>query len=144
MILMVCKSNYHMIMTTGKIPEDWKHANVCPVFKKGNKHNAINYRPISLTCILCKIMEHIIASSMMDHLENNNILYDLRHGFRTSRSFCIHKEQNRTQNCSLGNARCYMNFFWLYTINNDCVGCETIFYPLQGVVFNAIVVKLGK
>ena len=75
-----------MIMTTGKIPEDWKHANVCPVFKKGNKHNAINYRPISLTCILCKIMEHIIASSMMDHLENNNILYDLQHGFRTSRS----------------------------------------------------------
>jgi hypothetical protein len=75
-----------MIMTTGKIPEDWKHANVCPLFKKGNKHNAINYRPISLTCILCKIMEHIIASSMMDHLENNNILYDLQHGFRTSRS----------------------------------------------------------
>jgi len=75
-------------LDTGKIPEDWKHANVCSVFKKGNKHNAINSRPtgISLTCILCKIMEHIIASSMMDHPENNNILYDLQHGFRTSRS----------------------------------------------------------
>lgn len=71
---------------TGKIPTDWKHANVCPVFKKGDKHNAINYRPISLTCILCKIMEHIIASNMMHHLENNNILYDLQHGFRSSRS----------------------------------------------------------
>ena len=41
---------------------------------------------LTLTCILCKIMEHIIASSMMDHLENKNILYDLKHGFRTSRS----------------------------------------------------------
>ena len=44
------------------------------------------YRPISLTCILCKIMEHIIASNLMKHLESNNILYDLQHGFRSSRS----------------------------------------------------------
>ena len=38
----------------------------------------------SLTCILCKIMEHIIASNLMKHLESNNILYDLQHGFRSS------------------------------------------------------------
>jgi hypothetical protein len=36
-----------LTLETGKIPYDWKHANVCPVFKKGDKHNAINYRPIS-------------------------------------------------------------------------------------------------
>jgi hypothetical protein len=75
-----------LTLETGKLPYDWKHANVCPVFKKGDKHNAINYRPISLTCILCKIMEHIIASNLMKHLESNNILYDLQHGFRSSRS----------------------------------------------------------
>ena len=34
-----------LTLETGKIPYDWKHANVCPVFKKGDKHNAINYRP---------------------------------------------------------------------------------------------------
>ena len=71
-----------LTLETGKLPYDWKHANVCPVFKKGDKHNAINYRPISLTCI----MEHIIASNLMKHLESNNILYDLQHGFRSSRS----------------------------------------------------------
>jgi hypothetical protein len=60
--------------------------NVCPVFKKGDKHNAINYRPISLICIICKIMEHTIPSNSMKHLESNNILYDLQHGFRSSRS----------------------------------------------------------
>ena len=43
---------FQKTLETGKIPYDWKHANVCPVFKKRDKHNAINYRPISLTCML--------------------------------------------------------------------------------------------
>ena len=59
---------------------------VCPVFKKGDKHDPKNYRPISLTCICCKLWEHIIASSLMKHLEDSNTLYDLQHGFRSSRS----------------------------------------------------------
>jgi len=50
--------------------------------KKGNKFEPINYRPISLTCICCKIMEHIITSHIMCHADNNTILYDLQHGFR--------------------------------------------------------------
>ena len=73
-------------LLSGTIPSDWKHANVCPVFKKGDKHDPKNYRPISLTCICCKLCEHIIASSLMKHLEGSNILYDLQHGFRSSRS----------------------------------------------------------
>ena len=73
-------------LSSGTLPNDWKHANVCPVYKKGEKHDPINYRPISLTCISCKILEHILASSMMTFLEENSILYDLQHGFRSSRS----------------------------------------------------------
>ena len=73
-------------LSTGTIPTDWKHANVCPVFKKGDKHNAINYRPVSLTCILCKLCEHVISSNIMQHLEKHSILYDLQHGFRSARS----------------------------------------------------------
>ena len=57
----------------GVIPSDWSKANVTPLFKKGNKANPRNYRPISLTCITCKILEHIICSSIMDHLEINKI-----------------------------------------------------------------------
>jgi hypothetical protein len=44
----------------GTIPKDWKHANFAPAFKKGERYKAENYRPISLTCICCKLMEHII------------------------------------------------------------------------------------
>ena len=75
---------------TGTIPTDWKHANVCPVFKKGDKHNAINYIPVSLTCILCKLCKHVISSNIMQHLENHSILYDLQNGFRSARSCETH------------------------------------------------------
>ena len=93
-VLKECKNIIAPILTiifqksllSGTIPSDWKHANVCPVFKKGDKHDPKNYRPISLTCICCKLCEHIIASSLMKHLEDSNILYDLQHGFRSSRS----------------------------------------------------------
>jgi hypothetical protein len=66
-------------LETGETPKDWKHANVAPAFKKGEKYKPVNYRPISLTCICCKLMEHIITS-------NHKILYNLQHGFRKARS----------------------------------------------------------
>ena len=73
-------------ISTGKIPSDWTKGSVSPVFKKGSKSDPANYRPISLTCILCKVMEHIIASKLTQHLNQNNVLYDLQHGFRERRS----------------------------------------------------------
>ena len=66
---------------TGKLPPDWCRAQVSPIFKKGDKASAANYRPISLTCVLCKILEHIMASNMVKHLDKHGLLYDLQHGF---------------------------------------------------------------
>ena len=68
------------------VPTEWKTAQVCPLFKKGDKTDPANYRPISLTCILCKTMEHIVASTLTKHFNQNDILYDLQHGFRERRS----------------------------------------------------------
>jgi hypothetical protein len=70
----------------GCIPSNWKHTNVAPAYKKGDKYSAVNYRPISLTCISCKIMEHVITKHILNHLESNSLLYDHQHGFRHSRS----------------------------------------------------------
>ena len=64
-------------LASGEVPADWRTANVAPVFKKGQKYLAENYRPISLTSVCCKIMEHILASNIMSHGENNSILYPL-------------------------------------------------------------------
>ena len=70
----------------GKVPEDWKNANIVPLFKKGDKSKAENYRPVSLTSVTCKLLEHIIHSNIMDHLEKHNILNNIQHGFRQKRS----------------------------------------------------------
>ena len=67
-------------------PSDWKKAIVTRLFKKGDKCDPANYWPISLTCICCKLMEHITASNLTKQLNNHNILYDLQHGFRERRS----------------------------------------------------------
>ena len=68
------------------LPDDWRIANVSPVYKKGQKSLAENYRPIPLTSVCCKIMEHILASKIMKHGEENNNLYPLQHGFRKGHS----------------------------------------------------------
>ena len=65
-LTIICKTS----LLSGTIPSDWKHTSVCPVYKKGDTHNPKNYRPISLTCICCKLCEHIIGSSLIEHLEN--------------------------------------------------------------------------
>ena len=70
----------------GKVPDDWRSANITPVFKKGDRFKASNYRPVSLTSLCCKIQEHIITSNILRHLDDNSILTDCQHGFRARRS----------------------------------------------------------
>ena len=73
-------------INSGELPEDWLKANVSPIFKKGNIHLPGNYRPVSLTSVSCKLLEHIICRHLLSHLEKNNILSDLNHGFRSGYS----------------------------------------------------------
>jgi hypothetical protein len=70
----------------GLIPEDWKLANVSPVFKKGSRGQVGNYRPISLTSQICKIFESIMRDAIIQHLEKNDLLSNAQHGFRRGRS----------------------------------------------------------
>ena len=69
-------------LTSGQLPEDWRNANVVPIFKKGNVHLAENYRPVSLTSVISKLLEHIVCKHLLDHLDRNNVLTHLNHGFR--------------------------------------------------------------
>jgi len=70
----------------GRIPSEWSEALVTPIFKKGERNKASNYRPVSLTSITCKCLEHIIFKQIMAHFELHSILHDSQHGFRESRS----------------------------------------------------------
>lgn len=60
---------------TATLPNQWKHALVQHIFKKGNRCNAINYRQLFLTWICCKLLEHVITWHIMHHGETNSIRY---------------------------------------------------------------------
>ena len=71
---------------SGSLPTEWTKANVTPIYNKANKNQAENYRPVSLTCVACKVLEHITCSHMHKYLEQHDILTSLQHGFRSRRS----------------------------------------------------------
>ena len=74
----IFRQSYH----TGAVPPDWNKALVTAIRNKDSNSNPTNYRPISLTSLCCKAMEHIILSHIAKHLAGNNILIDQQHGFR--------------------------------------------------------------
>jgi len=57
----ILKHFFQKSLNSGTLPPIWKDANVAPVYKKGERSNPANYRPISLTYILCKTLEHILC-----------------------------------------------------------------------------------
>ena len=77
---------FNKSLADGLLPNDWVSANITPVFKKGNKHHVCNYRPISLTCILVKVLERIIFNKLYSLLESHQVLCNAQFGFRKKRS----------------------------------------------------------
>ena len=69
-----------------EIPADWKRANVVPIFKKGSKGKVENYRPVSLTSLVCKVLESIIKDHMVCFLDEYSLIRETQHGFRKGRS----------------------------------------------------------
>ena len=68
------------------LPSEWKHAQVTAIFKKGAKTKAQNYRPVSLTCIVCKMLESIVRDQIIDHMVKNNLFSPKQFGFISGRS----------------------------------------------------------
>ena len=81
---------FERFLQTAKLSSDWSKALVAPIFKNGVMSSAANYRPISLTCILCKVLVHIIASNVVEHMNKHDLLYDLQHGFREKKGHVKH------------------------------------------------------
>ena len=77
---------YTKCIETGEVPPEWKTANVAPIFKKGSKSVPGNYRPVSLTCVLCKVMEKIICDAIIEHLKLYDLIRRSQHGFMRSKS----------------------------------------------------------
>ena len=77
---------YNRLMEEGGVPAIWRLANVCPIFKKGAKGDPANYRPVSLTCVVGKVMESLIRDKIVEHLLKHNLVRPSQHGFMAGRS----------------------------------------------------------
>ena len=76
---------FQQSLDKGEIPKEWSLANICPLNKKGDRALPSNYRPVSLTCVPCKMLEHIVCTNMA-HLDEHKLLSDRQHAFRKNRS----------------------------------------------------------
>ena len=74
---------FNLSMSTGSLPQDWTRANITPICKKGDKHSPCNYRPVSLTSLISKVMERLIHAKLKDFLIEHKKLNPLQHGFRS-------------------------------------------------------------
>ena len=75
-----------MSLQEGIVPLEWKEANIVPLFKKGSRNKSVNYRPVSLTSVICKLLETIIRYHMMDFLVKHKLINPSQHGFLKARS----------------------------------------------------------
>lgn len=79
-------SLYNLSLKTKKLPPDWRTATITPIFKKGSRSQPENYRPISLTSVVAKLIEGIVNDAVIAHMTRNGLLYSGQHGFRKGMS----------------------------------------------------------
>ena len=68
------------------VPVEWKAVNIIPSFKKGSRNKSENYRPVSLTSVICKLLERLIKDHMVDFLVRHKLLNPSQHAFLKARS----------------------------------------------------------
>ena len=75
-----------MSLEEGVVPFEWKEANIISLFKNGSRNKSENYRPVSLTSVICKLLERLNKDHMVDYLVRHKLLNSSRHGFLKARS----------------------------------------------------------
>lgn len=75
---------FNLSLNKGKFPDVWKQSNICPVFKKGDRSNIENYRPIALLCNFSKVFESVLYTYIFNHVKSQ--ISTCQHGFVAGRS----------------------------------------------------------
>ena len=76
----------NLSLRLGTVPQEMKYARVIPLYKKGSKSDAGNYRPVSVLSIVSKVMERVVYDQVYEYIQNKQLLYELQSGFRKSYS----------------------------------------------------------
>lgn len=144
-LLLAVKNFFSHIISDGLLPMEWKKATVVPIFKKGTRSDCKNYRPISLTCTLCKVFERLLKDVMLDFLLKNDLLNHSQHGFVPNRS-CgsalltfLEKVTSNVDNRKSVDV-IYLDFSKAF----DSVPHNYLIYKLRSFGFDGIVIKLIK
>ena len=77
---------FNLSLEEGIVPLEWKEANIIPLFQKGSRNKSENYRPVSLTSVICKLLERLIKDHLGDFLVKNKLINPSQHGFLKARS----------------------------------------------------------
>ena len=77
---------FNMSLREGFVPLEWKEANIIPLFRKGSRNKSVIYMPVSLTSVICKLLESIIRDHIMDFLIKHILINSSQHGFLKSKS----------------------------------------------------------
>ena len=72
---------FYLSLEEGIVPSEWKEANITPLFKKGSTNKPNNYRPVSLTSVVCKLLETLIRDHMVEFLVKHKLINTSQHGF---------------------------------------------------------------
>jgi len=119
-------------MSVGKVPSEWKSAIVTPIYKKGQPSACSNYRPISLTCTVCKIMERVIVLELSRYLRVNDLITSEQHGFLTKRSTSTNLlETLNDWTLAINNRRSVSTVYIDYSKAFDSVCHSKLFLKLQ-------------
>ena len=77
---------FNLSLEKGIVPAEYKEANITPLFKKGSRNKPENYRPVSLTSVVCKLLETLIRDHMVEFLVKHKLINTSQHGFLKARS----------------------------------------------------------
>ena len=77
---------FNVSLEEGIVPSEWKEANITPLFKKGSRKKPENYRPVSLTSVVCKLLETLIRDHMVEFRVKHKLINTSQHGFLKARS----------------------------------------------------------
>jgi len=108
-LLLLFESSYKL----GKLPDEWKLGHVTAIYKKGNKGDPSNYRPISLTSIrpICKLMESIIRDHIMEFFFQNSYFSNKQYGFIKGRSTVLQLDA-----CTVSAFKARLDKFWQHQV----------------------------
>jgi hypothetical protein len=123
---------FSLSIKEGTVPSLWKQAQITPIFKKGSKKDPGNYRPVSLTPIICKVMERLVKDKVLQHLVANDLISEEQHGFVSGKS-CVTQLLESVEDWTsiLDNKGCLDVIYFDFQKAFDTVPHQRLAYKLQ-------------